>query len=1470
MKIPYFQQQVSDRATRELSEWLGVPVHIDNVYISWLNRVVLDGVYLEDESGGVLFEANHIAAGFNLFPLLQGRLVFTTARVFGFTMHLRKDSLHDPLNLQFVIDAFTKKDSLKKETNIDLRFNSILVRRGDFTYHVMSEGRSPGKFNPHHIDIRNLSANISLKALNNDSLNATIKRLSFYETSGLTMNKLALHVVGNRDSAFIEDFEIKLPETDFRIARTHINFTEVDSVSQLVNTAPVSLTIAPSTICPKDLAAFVPALVNFTDIVDLSAEASGYINDIDLKRLTLSYSNKMLFNGKMNLRGINHPEEAYIFGEISRMYITNEGISSLVNNFYENPLDLPPEIRNLGNIGFTGEISGFFDNLVAYGRLQSDIGTIQTDILFGNNKEKNIAAFVSGHIRTSDLDIDRLMGGDTSFGIGKFDIHINASRPADSSFSGTINARVADFDFNEYRYSNILLSGRFSQNSFNGTVHLDDPNGYLFAEGIFRNQGSRSVFNFTADLRHFRPAELNLTSQYESPEVGFKLAADFTGNTIDNVEGKLSVDSLLFTTAPSSFFLENLDIEASGDASDRKLTVRSDIINGEVNGAYSFRTFIPSILNTLEGYLPALITTKTKPGATEENNFTLLLTVENTEALSQTLKLPVAIDKPARITGQYNNQYNRLRVEAWLPAFRINKSMFENGYITSSNSTETVELEVRATQYNAKGLRNYLELKADAGDNTLNTLVSWANNKERLFKADISSTTRFTAVTDDRGKKELFTEIDIRSSPFTINDSTWMVEQASIAILNNVVDIDNFFVSRDKQYLRMDGKISPDPADTLLLDLNGIELKYIFDVLNIPALQFAGQATGLFHISDLYNSRMLNTDLEVKNFSFNQTDLGQLNLFSEWDDLQQGILMLGSIYKNDSTWTDVNGYIFPVGENAGLSLYFDANEIDISFLQPFMEKVASNVQGRGSGNVHLYGPFHELDIEGDAFVEDGGLGIDFLNTYYTFSDSIHLRPGGIQANRFVVYDRDGNSGVVNLEVRFNHFKDIEYDVTIAASNMLVYNAQERHNPLIYGTVYGSGTARIHGNEKIVNVDANLETKDKTVVSLNFMGSSTASEYDFITFIDRDHLAGADTLAVDSVYRPSFWTNETADINLDFQLRVNSEANIEIIMDPSAGDKIKGFGSGDMHVEWSNRSDLRMYGDFYITQGSYNFSLQQLIHKDFKIREGSKITFQGDPFYALLDIDGVYSLTANIGDLDQSFAMESPRSSIPVNAVMHIDGQLRNFIITFDIELPGSSDDLVHKVKSYVNTEDMMTRQVLYLLVLNKFYTVDPAVKSNDFGALASSALSYQLSSILNSITDKVQIGTNIRTAQEGLTENTEVEMLLSSQLLNNRLIFNGNFGYRNNYALDANIFVGEFDIEYMLTRSGEIRLKAYNHANDLYQYTQSLTTQGIGIMYRKDFTHISEIFRRRKRITLPPAGTHFVLPEEEPVETLEQ
>ena len=1471
VNIPFVQKEIATTATQELSRRLGVPVQIERVDIEWFNRLVLEGLYLEDQQGKVMFKANHVAAGFDILPLLDGKLTFNTVRLFGPHIHLSRKTATDPLNLKFVIDAFASKDTTpKKKLDIDLRFNTVLIRQGHFSYDVEDVPQTPDKFNAKHIDIRDLSAKISLKALRKDSIHAQIKKLSLKEGSGFSLDKLTLSVVGNSDSIYVKDFKIALPQTDLRISEAKVDLTEIDSTaSNFVDKAKLSLRIAPSHVRLRDLSAFVPAFRNFTDSIEIYAQAAGHVNHFSLKNLTLRYGKKMLLVGKMDLKGITHPQEAYVYGQVSKMYITTVGLSDLLNNFSKDRVVLPAPFVKLGTINFTGEISGFFDNLVAYGRLSTAVGSLQTDLIFGNDKAKNVAAFLKGRVQTNELNLEELLGEQSQLGKAKCGIRIDAKRPVGGHFAGEIQANVERLDYKNYTYQDIRLAGSFRRNAFDGSLQVEDPNISLLVNGLLESKKENTVVNLAVDLAHFRPDKLHLSDKYEEPDISLSLNADFTGNNIDNVVGTIEVDDLSFKTKPDSFALKKLLVKAGSENGLRQLKISSDIVNGEVNGAYSFGTIVPSFMNTLKGYIPTLINTRTLSKKVDENDFTMLLTIENTEALSHTLKLPVTMLQPARIAGSYNNAYNKFRFEAYLPQFQLGNSSFEGGYLHCSNPTDKMDLSLKATQYNAKGTRNYLDLHLDAKEDCVNTYVKWNNNKEHRFGADVSATTCFFMEEPDPEDKEakpvLRTEIALHETPLIVNDTVWYIRPSSVTLRNGKIDVNNFVVERGKEFVHLNGMVSKEVTDSLKMDLNNFELGYIFDILNIESVKFTGKATGKFNICDLYGSRMLNTDLEVQDFSFNGVKLGRLNLFSEWDDSQRGILMLGSIYKNDSTWSDVSGYIYPVRtpeREPGLSLHFDANDMNIAFLQPFMEKIVQNVKGSGFGKIHLFGPFKELNVVGDAYVADGGMGIEFLNTYYTFSDSIHLDTTSIQIRNLAFHDKFNHTGHVDLRVNHAHFKNFDYHVNIQADNMLMYDVPEKQNPLIYGVVYGTGTAAINGNGQVTNFDINMQSRPNTHVYLNFMGNSTASEYDFITFVDKKKLREEALLreeAVrDSIAGQLFADDESSDLRMNFLLDITPDANIELIIDPNAGDRIKGYGSGSMQIQYGTRSDVRIYGNFGIESGNYNFSLQQLIHKDFKIREGSMISFNGDPFNANLDINAIYNVTANLSDLDQSLALESARTNVPVNCVLQLSGMLRQPSISFDLELPGSNEELERQMKSLIDTDDMMTRQIVYLLVLNKFYTPEytGTQGSNNFTAVASSALSSQISSLLNNITDKVQIGTNIRASEDGITD-TEFEMLLSSQLLNNRLLFNGNFGYKNN-PTQKNAIIGEFDLEYKLTRSGEIRLKAYNHANDMYQYLkQALTTQGVGIMFKKDFTHFSELFQRRRRLfPLPmPADT---------------
>ena len=77
------------------------------------------------------------------------------------------------------------------------------------------------------------------------------------------------------------------------------------------------------------------------------------------------------------------------------------------------------------------------------------------------------------------------------------------------------------------------------------------------------------------------------------------------------------------------------------------------------------------------------------------------------------------------------------------------------------------------------------------------------------------------------------------------------------------------------------------------------------------------------------------------------------------------------------------------------------------------------------------------------------------------------------------------------------------------------------------------------------------------------------------------------------------------------------------------------------------------------------------------------------------------------------------------------------------------------------------------------------------------------------------------------------------------MLFRSSLGYREKQLYNKTNVIGDFNIEYLLNKNGTIRLKAYSEENDRYFTKSSLTTQGGGIRFQKEFNHFSDLFKKK-------------------------
>ena len=180
------------------------------------------------------------------------------------------------------------------------------------------------------------------------------------------------------------------------------------------------------------------------------------------------------------------------------------------------------------------------------------------------------------------------------------------------------------------------------------------------------------------------------------------------------------------------------------------------------------------------------------------------------------------------------------------------------------------------------------------------------------------------------------------------------------------------------------------------------------------------------------------------------------------------------------------------------------------------------------------------------------------------------------------------------------------------------------------------------------------------------------------------------------------------------------------------------------------------------------------------------------------------------------------------------------------------------IYSVINSQEEMNQQVLYLLGIGRFYTQTKNNQTSEdasqqsqtslaMQSLLSGTISQQINNVLSSFVNSSNwnFGANISTGNEGFN-NAEYEGILSGRLLNNRLLFNGQFGYRDN-ANATQSFIGDFDLRYLIFPNGNLAIRMYNQTNDRYFTRNSLNTQGLGLIMKKDFFNLRDLLGIKKK-----------------------
>ncbi len=1439
LQLPAVQNYVGNVVEKELGKALGTDLSIGKVEMGWWRSIDMNRIAIKDRAGQPMLRADKLSAGIDLFPLLSGKVSLSTLRLFTARLNVYRAKPDTALNVQFVLDALKSKEP-DSESNLQLNINSILLRNCQF--------RVQGLLSPDDSarTLDNLDAKVQL-AVKGSDIESQLRQLRFVErSSGFELKQLSCHFALQKDLLSLRKLIVQLPNSKLTMHSGHLrlplNVKDIKGFAVENMRAKIAL---------SDLAPFYKPLKNEVSIIDLELDAQSDGDAIQLPSFKLQNANDWRLSSSAALLHYKEFEQMRFTISLQELSFSRFGLLQLQRIL---PQYLNEEWKNFGSLDLMAVLQGRTDDMHFKARGETEQGslTLNANMALYQKPDSSIdVRRINGRMSSEGLALNKLFPSIDLPELLSFDCHLQADRAEQGVLALQLQGHLPQIKYQGQDFVCDELDFRLKGQNWNVETGLKAQD----AELVLQANGKQIPFSTAASELNLHLSTKELPSSMLKPwlklpafETSFAARCSLHGNDLERTEASLQLDSCMLRIDNKLIELGALSLDLKSEENRKKLIqVQSQYLDGELQGQFKYKD-LPALLETmLAHYLPQLFADRPLRHSLldEDSRLKLDLKVDMPKSVYQVLNLPLTPERPVYLSADIVSPLQQLSLKLKTEQLKFNANSLEKLDLNIQSDQQSLSLLSRLDLRSpAQKLSKGIELTAVAARDTVRTQLALGQDSLGQSNGKLSLQTAFSKAEDG-----LHTHFSLDPSRLHLGDIDWEIESVEASLSKKQLILDNFALSSPGRHLHASGVLSDHPADSIKLDLQRINLSYILNLAGVDFDLIQVDLSGKASVSDLWGKVRMHADLKSDQFFVNGVDVGPIKAQGDWLNDIQHIALKAAVYNPDGSFTNADGFIKPVGDDAGLSLHFDARHANVGFLGPFFTAFSHKFEGRASGKVHFYGPFNELTVAGTAIAEEVHMGIAALNTEYVVSDTLHFTPQNMIFRDLRFRDLEGNTARLDAELRHRGFDQFKIDLKVSeAKKILAYNVPEKENPSIYGKAYASGNVRLYDVPYGLRCDVNAHSEAGSVIGLNFTRPSVADEHSFIRFVERS--APSDTLLSPLLDNPKQrLPAETDDFHLHVNIDVSPDAMLTFIIDPETHTGLKGNPEGSLQLDYHSATNAAaIFGTMYLREGAYDFNLKHLVQKRFTLGGESQIDFAGDPMAAKLKVEAAYNTTANLGDLDESFMSELARTNVPVECLLRLNGSLMRPSIDFDIRLPQSDSELERRVRSLIDTEEMMTRQMLYLLVLGKFFTPDYAYNSgsantDNWTAVATSTLSQQLNRLLGTLSDKVQIGTSIKTKNTTF-DDTDIELLLSSRLLNNRLLINGNFGYRDNPNL-RNTYVGEFDLEYKLNRSGSFRLKGFNRFNDMYQYLRrALTTQGVGLGYKYDF---DRFFGRAKK-----------------------
>lgn len=1425
LQSPAVQTWLTQRIAAYLSNELGTRVEVGRVSVDLWARLVIEDLYIEDQHQDTLAYIRSVHLRSYKLDGEKGEFRIGSVEMESPDFHLKRYREDSLLNYAFILDYIDRfSDTTDTSAAMAVFIDRLKLNNGRFIYeNEHREARGVYGLDWNHMMIGGLNLDVENFASQGDSIVAHVEHISGRDVSGFEVREFRSELKVAPGRFILDQSHIATNYSEIR-GNLEFKMNEADDLDFFETRVKMKHDFQGAKLRMSDLAYFVSDLEGWDNELTITGKVTGTVDRLKGKDIRIDFDKNSHFRGDFDMDGLPNIDETFINLDIREIASSKDELERIQIPPFRDHIFLktPDNFASLGQLDFSGNFTGFINDFVAFGLLNTAIGSVEGDVSFKEDQSMDDYVY-QGTVRTGDFHLGKFYN-DTNLGALTCDVFVDGSGLSVDKLDMRFNGDVSKIEANGYAFTNIRTDGTFQERYFNGEFYIRDPNVEMDFTGQVDFRKKTAVLDFAADVHHVDLKAVNLLTQYGYSSISGEVEVRSEGLDFANFIGQISARDITYCARNKDYYLGRFNVRAERKGQ-VKFVIDSDIAVASIEGQFDVAELGASFEDILSEIVPSY-----NPPVREhrEQRFSLDLRILDFSQISEVFIPDLKIAPNTRLA---------LVVDEVTSFFEINLSSGKVSYLDNELTSFTLDARRPDSSLYFTLMSDRLSIGQDlrfedfsvdtrTESDTVFTAIAWGREGSS-HKGDVNG--KLTV----RGFQNF--DFKFNKSQLIVQDQQWTFHpNAFVQMDSSRFAMQNFVITNGNQKIGISGVVSEDPADVVQIELNSLDISNVNTFTGgEPSLY--GIMSGNAALKGLYDQAIFTSDLTLMDFKLNEYVVGDICVESTYENHLKRLRLDGDIEKDKFKPLAFAGYYKMNDKENPLDLMVTVQDFDLAFINVFLGEDILDIQGITSGTIAVTGTPDSPQMNGTAYLNNTSVYIGYLNTRYSLEEQIGIYPDMFTFDHIGIRDEEGAPGFLTGTIMHNTFSDWNFDVMIdLEERMLAMNTTQEMNSMYYGKAYGKGYVNIYGYEDQLEFDINMKTEPGTQLNMPMSGGEDVGMGSFIRFVNKDTI-------------PAVTPLDLSGIKLKFDLDITPDAEFQIIFDAAVGDIMKGTGRGHINMEINNLSTFNMYGTIELVKGNYLFTLKNMLNKEFSVRPGGTISWYGDPFGADMNLKAVYKVSASLSDILPD-AVNETGQRVPVDLIMNLTGKMFNPGVAFEIELPTVDEVTKSRVQSNISTDQERNRQAFALLVLRRFVSPPNINSTGGYGkALTENStelLSSQISNWLSQISDDFNLGFNYRPGDE--ISNEEIALALSTQLFNDRLLFSSNVGVSRGNSTNQNPsnLIGDVRLEYKITPEGKIRLVVYNESNDFRMITtqQSLYTQGVGVLYQEEFDTMDEFF----------------------------